>query len=304
VLLLGRSLHRHFEVARDTGYLPDPGTLLVGENEARDLPPSSLMVLATGTQGEPPAAIARLADERHPAVSLSPGDRVIFSSRIIPGNETRVYDVINSLIRLGADVRFGATDRGVHVSGHAHAGEQRRMLGLVRPEAFIPVHGTRMHLERHAALARAEGVRETLVVENGAVVEVDDNGLAVVDHATVGRVAVDRHREIPREVLEERALLGELGCAFVVVPLDAAGRLHGRVSVVTRGVVGDDEGDALEMAAERFVQAELEGTKRSRKHDPEALTELARRALRRFFRRELGRKPVTVALSTSAERGA
>ncbi len=223
VLLLGRSLHRHFEVARETGYLADPGSLLVGERDARDLPPSHLMVLATGTQGEPPAALARLAEDRHPALSLDEGDMAILSSRIIPGNEKRVYDLINALIRQGVAVHWSATDRGVHVSGHAHADEQRRMLRLVRPASFLPVHGTRMHLERHAALAAAEGVKETLVVENGSVVEVTPSALSVVDSAPVGRVAVDRRRELPSEVLSERATLGELGCAFAVVPVSARG---------------------------------------------------------------------------------
>ncbi len=290
VLLLGRSLHRHFEVARETGYLADPGSLLVGEDDARDLPRESLLVLATGTQGEPRAALARLADDRHPALSLDPGDTTILSSRIIPGNEQRVYALINGLIRQGVDVRWSATDRGVHVSGHAHADEQRRMLRLVRPQSFVPVHGTRMHLERHATLASEEGVGETLVVENGAIVEVTRESLAVVDSAPVGRVAVDRRREIPSEVIAERSTLAELGCAFAIVPVDGGG-LTGPVTVITRGVFGDHDGDEMEAQAERQVERRLGDARRLDFGDDEAVEDEARRALGRFLKKTLGRKP-------------
>jgi ribonuclease J len=294
VLLLGRSLHRHFEAARESGYLPDPGSLLVGERDARDLPRDQLLILATGTQGEPRAALARLAEDRHPALGLEPGDVTLLSSRIIPGNERRVYALINSLIRQGVAVHWSATDPGIHVSGHAHADEQRRMLRLVRPASFVPVHGTRMHLERHAALAAAEGVEETLVVENGGVVEVTPDTLRVVESVPVGRVAVDRLRELPSEVLAERATLGDLGCAFAIVPTDGRG-LTGPISVVSRGVLGDGDADETEESAEHYVEDALED-RRVDFGDPEAVREEARRALGRFLKKKLGRKPLTWAV--------
>ncbi len=303
ILLLGRSLHRHFETARETGYLPDPGSILVSERGARDVQPKDLMVLATGTQGEPRAALARLAEDRHPALSLEAGDRVIHSARIIPGNETRFYDTMNRLIRLGVDVRFQASDRGIHVSGHAHAGEQRRMLSLVRPESFVPVHGTRMHLEKHAELARAEGVGETLVVENGEVVEVTADGLRVVDDAPVGRVAVNRGRPIPPEVLRERALLGELGFAFAVFPIDQFGELAGEMRIILRGLVGENDEAPLCRRAGQYVAAALESASPNAAMDTEAVEDRARRALKRFLGKELGRKPMAWATATQRDEG-
>jgi len=301
VCLLGRSLHRHFEVARDTGYLPDPGSILISDRDLEDAPPSSVMILATGTQGEPRAALARLADDSHRALHLAEGDRVILSSRIIPGNEQRVYGVINQLFRRGVDVHWSRTAPGVHVSGHAHAGEQRRMLALVRPDSFIPVHGTRMHLERHAELAASEGVEDTLVVENGAVVEITSDEMRVVDEAKVGRIAVDRMREIPVDVLHERALLAELGCAFAIIPLDEGDRIAGRVTVIARGVVGEEEEEELLDAAERYVEEELsEARERGGRIDSEAIEARASRALKRFLKRRLGRKPLTWAVTTHA----
>jgi len=303
ILLLGRSLHRHFETARETGYLPDPGSILVSERGARDIQPKDLLVLATGTQGEPRAALARLAEDRHPALSLEAGDRVIHSARIIPGNETRFYDTMNRLIRLGVDVRFQASDRGIHVSGHAHAGEQRRMLSLVRPESFVPVHGTRMHLEKHAELARAEGVGETLVVENGEVVEVTADGLRVVDDAPVGRVAVNRGRPIPPEVLRERALLGELGFAFAVFPIDQFGELAGEMRIILRGLVGENDEAPLCRRAGQYVAAALESASPNAAMDAEAVEDRARRALKRFLGKELGRKPMAWATATQMDEG-
>ena len=297
LLLLGRSVRTHAETATRLGYLPDASDLLVDPDDAKSVPRRELLVIATGTQGEAPAALSRLALDRHPALRLEPGDEVIHSARIIPGYEQHVYSLINGLERRGIHVRFAATDPGVHVSGHAHAEEQRTMMRLVRPRGFIPVHGTFLHLRRHEALAKSMGIDETLVVENGAVVEVSDEGLAIIDQARVGRIHVDAGEEIPEEVLRDRALLAELGMAVAVVRIDRSGRPIGELSVLTRGVVPDEEEPEVVRGAQRHILEELSSWKpRHITPDPSEVEDRARRALRRFFARELNRRPLTWAV--------
>ncbi len=297
VALLGRSVRTHVETASRLGYLPDVGSLVVSSDDAARLPRSQLLAIATGTQGEPPAALARLARDAHPALGLEPGDEVIHSARVIPGNEQIVYRLINDLERRGVTVRFAATDPGIHVSGHAHAGEQRTMLELVRPRAFIPVHGTFLHLKRHEALAREMGVVESALVENGAVVEIDDAGVRVVDEAHVGRVHVDAGEEIPDRVLADRALLAELGMAVAFVRVDRRGRPLGEPQIVTRGVFHEEAEPDVTEDARRFVADELLSWKSpALEVDPAEVEERARRALRRYFGRRLGKKPLTWAV--------
>jgi ribonuclease J len=292
--LLGRSLERHLETAIATGYLRDPAGLVVPPEAAKNVARERLLVLATGTQGEAPAALSRLAEDRHPALTLEPGDEVILSARIIPGNEQHVFSLVNHLERRGIRCRFRTTDPEVHVSGHAHAGEQKRMIELVRPDAFLPVHGTFLHLRRHAELAESLGVKDTLVVENGAVVELSDQGLAVVDQTVTGRVHVDAGEEIPDVVLRDRARLAELGIALVVIPVDRRGSLAGHPDVITRGVVDEEEETELLADARAFVADELEGYATPKRDlDDEELADIGRRALKRYFARHLGRKPLT-----------
>lgn len=171
------------------------------------------------------------------------------------------------------------------------------MMRLVRPRGFIPVHGTFLHLRRHEALAKSMGIEETLVVENGAVVDVSDEGLRVVDQARVGRIHVDAGEEIPDEVLRDRALLAELGMAVAVVRVDSRGRPIGELSVLTRGVVPDEEELDVVRDARRHVQEELSSwDPREISPDPSEVEERARRALRRFFAKALNRRPLTWAV--------
>ncbi|MFW5875708.1 MAG: ribonuclease J [Myxococcota bacterium] len=297
LLLLGRSLRTHVRAGVELGRLRDPSALLVPEDRVQDFPRERLLVVATGTQGEAPAALARLASGRHPVLRLEPGDTAILSSRIIPGHEQTVFAMVNNLLRRGVEVVTRLTEPGIHVSGHAAREEQRRMVELVQPRAFMPVHGTYHHLTRHAQLARDAGVDDTLVVENGAVVEVDDTGMRVADRAPVGRVHVDAGEPIHEDVLRDRALLGELGMALVVLQVDREGRLASPPEIVTRGVIHDEAEAELVSGAQQHV-ADVLGGQGPRPGDelPE-LEERARRALRRYLVRSLGRKPLTYAVA-------
>ena len=295
---LGRSVQLHARVAVEERVLEDPGALLVPQDRVQSVPRNHLVAIATGTQGEPAAALARLAAETHPTLRLEPGDLVVLSSRVIPGHERTVAGIINDLERRGVVVRSPLTDPGVHVSGHAQREEQRRMIELTRPDGFLPVHGSYHHLRRHAELAHEAGVGEHLVVENGAIVEVDRAAMRVVGHAPVGRISVDAGEEIPDAVLRDRALLAENGVVMAVLVVDASGkRLVQEPDVVTRGVLLEEASAGL-LADARADLADAVYALRSPldRVDDESLRELARRTLKRFFWRELRRKPLTYAI--------
>jgi len=293
ILLLGRGVGTHARVARRTGYLPWPDDLVFPEAAARELPRSKILAIATGSQGEEQAALARLARGEHSGLEVGPGDRVVLSARTIPGNEPEVHRILGQLLRRGCEVRSRLTDRGVHVSGHAHRGEQRRMLELVRPRTFLPVHGTIHHLTRHAELAREQGVPEVLVIENGAVAELEGSTLVRGASLPSGRVHVYAGKAIAPATLREREVLAEEGMASCAVVVDPAGRVV-EVSLTTRGVI-DEATQAAELesvrAAVRHGIDDLAGRGTA---DDAAIAEQARLAVRRTFFKARGKKPMTV----------
>ncbi len=313
IVPLGRGVVTHTRVARATTrstgdnagqpYLEWPGDLVWPADRAKELPRRALLGVATGTQGEEGAALARLARGQHTALDLSPGDVVVMSSRVIPGNEAAVMHVIGDLVRRGIEVRTWWSDREVHVSGHAHREEQRRMIELVMPRGFVPVHGTLHHLSRHATLARELEVPEVCVLENGEVAEVDDEGLRKMGRVQAGRVHVFAQRALPASVVHERAGLASRGSAHVVVRLDALGGLAGEILLTTYGVLDGDRDAALLASARREAHAAVEelGGKTgevARAGAPpldEDIAEAARQAVRRALGRVLGFKPVTTA---------
>jgi ribonuclease J len=226
-----------------------------------------VLAIATGSQGEPAAALARLASGEHPSFTLLAGDTVILSSRVIPGNEGSVAKVMAALLRRGIKLRSWWSDRSVHVSGHAHGDEQRRMIDLVRPRAFVPVHGTLHHLVRHAHLAEQAGVAETCVLENGDVGEVDDAGLRKVGRVRTGKVHVFGGRVVPAATLGERASLAARGV------LDEAG-----------------DGEALAIAS----KAAAVGAQRVGPGSDADIAEAVRLAVRRALQRAVGFRPMTL----------
>jgi ribonuclease J len=291
IVLLGRGVGTHARVARNTGYLPWPDDLVWPDAIARELPRSKILAIATGSQGEANAALAKLARGEHPALDIGPGDRVILSARTIPGNEPGVHALLGQLIRRGCDVRTRLSDRGVHVSGHAHRPEQRRMIELVRPKCFVPVHGTIHHLTRHGELAKETGVEQVCVIENGRVVEVTTEGVNLGPTTHFGRVHVFAGRAIPPAVLREREVLAEEGFASCAVVVDGAGSVLD-VALITRGVVDEVEHpEEVESAraAVRLAIAELDAFA-----DDARVGEQARLAVRRAFFKSRGKKPMTV----------
>ncbi|MEO0323714.1 MAG: ribonuclease J [Myxococcota bacterium] len=304
VVLLGRSVQMHARIARDLGMLPGAGTRLVEPEEAQRVPRDQLMVLATGTQGEWPAALPRLARRDHQHLALDPGDEVVFSSRIIPGHEQVVHDVVCNLERQGVVVHERRGAPGVHVSGHACQGEQRTLIELVKPRGFVPVHGTFHHLKKHGALARDAGVEDVLVVENGTRIGVLPDGLAAVGQVESGRVHVDRGRPVDDEALRERRWLGESGVVVVAMAVSPELRIVGDIDLTARGLpeaVGTDT--VLDEAAE-VVRAEMKRFARDIR-DVDDMEDQARRSLRRFFAKghNYRTQVVAMAVPVSAGRG-
>lgn len=258
--LLGRSLRTHVETAHDLGHLAWDSEHRLTSDQIATCRPKDLLVLAGGTQAESGSAMSRIAQQAHPAISLSSGDRVILSSRVIPGNDRRVSRMVSELLRLDVELHTHTTHRDLHTSGHANRDELRHMLSLVRPRCFIPVHGARHHLHNHASLARDCGVAQCLVIENGEVAALDGAGLRLLDGVKSGVVHIDRGQApLSSEVLRERVNLGRGGLAQLWVVLDRDGVLQSPARLYTWGVAafeGREASERLAREAEQLLQTQ------------------------------------------------
>jgi ribonuclease J len=290
VMLIGRSLLDNAETAEHLGYLRFP-------REARansaDYEPRDLVILTTGTQGEPSSALSRMAIGEHKQVSIERGDVVVISARTIPGNERAVAHVIDNLYRRGAEVvHHEAPD--IHVSGHACQEELRLMLNITRPKFFIPMHGTLRHLIHHARLAEEVGVPHGVVITNGQVAEIDGDAIRVLeDRVTQGKVFIDSEaEEVPDVVVRDRQHLAEDGFVIVVVAVDSNARLIRDPEIITRGLVHVDA--SQEMLAELRTQlvGMFEESRPDELRDADLLQERIRALLKRYFRKEMGRRPM------------
>jgi ribonuclease J len=296
VCLLGRSVQTHARIASELGRLRLPGELLVTPDRVADVPRDQVLVVASGTQGEPQGSLARLSLGEHPKLRLEAGDTVLFSSRAIPGNDRAIWEMLCALERRGMEVRFWSLDPSLHVSGHAHREEQRTMLQWVEPRGFIPIHGTYHHLARHAHLARETGVERVLVLENGETAFLDALGLSAGATVPVGRVHLDDGQRVPEDVLRERATLAEAGMVTVHLRLGKDGVLVGTPSVVVRGVVVPDP-TVTEAAAVEAVRASAREVLASHGPALELLRDAVRRAVQRCYGRAHRRPLVVVSIA-------
>lgn len=298
VVLLGRSVLTHARIGQQLGHLKWPSDLLLPVEAIASTPKHKIVGIATGTQGERLAALAKLAARTHPHLQLDEGDRVIFSSRVIPGNEPVLSQMMNGLLRHGVQVCTATTDPGVHVSGHAYRDEQSRMIELTRPQSFVPIHGTLMHLHRHAALARERGVAEVTVLENGEVGELgDDRALGRArGWVAAGKVATWGGDDIPERVLQDREQLARSGIVLVTAVIDSRGRPVGSVSLATRGVIDERlDGDVLREAAREVQRMMNEHPYHHHRPGDDEVAEVARSAVRRKLESSLGRRPMVLS---------
>jgi ribonuclease J len=292
VVLAGRSMRRIEEAARENGYLAGVRAFL-DEADAGYLPRDKTVIICTGSQGEPRAALARIAAGDHPRVALDPGDTVIFSSRVIPGNETAIARLHNQLAQRGIEV-ITWHDEFVHVSGHPARDELVRMYQLARPRIAVPVHGEARHLMAHARLARECQVTETVVAENGAVVRLAPDPVGTIERVTAGRLALEGNRVVSLEGELVRSRLRALynGAAVATVVLDREGRLVGVPQLTAIGLL--DAGDTA--LADEIVAAigrVLGELPRAARDDDQTVKEAVRVTVRRAFRDRLDKKPVT-----------
>jgi len=253
VCVIGRSMRKNINIARNLGYLEAPDDTFIRPPELEELAPYEAMVLCTGSQGEPMSALTRIAYNDHPAVTVERGDTVILSAKPVPGNELRVHDTINRLAKAGAEVLHQEI-APVHVSGHGNAEEIRTILGLVRPKAVMPVHGEFRMLAAHAKLAREGGVPASAIVlaENGSVVELDSQGPRIVDRIETGVTFVDGLGvgDVRDVALRDRRHLSEHGVLIVVATIGTNGaRPAASPELITRGF-GETEPLVAEMRSE------------------------------------------------------
>ena len=290
-VLVGRSLQRYVRAARASGYLED--VRLLTEEEGAPLHSSQVLYICTGCQGEPRAALARIASDSHPRVSLGADDTVIFSSKIIPGNERPIANLQNRLIRLGVEV-ITEKDAGVHVSGHPCRGELRQMYQWIRPQIAVPVHGEARHMQAHGALARALQVPEPVLVENGDLLRLAPGPAEVIGRAPAGRLALDGGQIVATDHVSigARRKLMHNGAIFVSIIVDRSGRTLVSPIVSGRGILdGEDEQAAREAIAADVADA-VDSLPRAQARDGRAIEEAARRAIRRALRESRGKRPV------------
>ncbi len=297
VALCGRSMIGNVETALELGYmnLPHPN-ILVPVEETETLPGREVVVLTTGSQGEPRSALTLMALGEHKYVRIREGDTAVLSSKFIPGNERTISNVINHLFLSGADVRYEKIS-DIHVSGHASREELRRMVRLLRPEYFIPVHGEPRHLIMHKALAREVGVPRPEFVRNGDVLEFSEGVMTRAGKAPVGRLFVDGKGvgEVEGMVLKDRHHLSNDGMVMVVLAISqATGEILYGPDIVTRGVVSENASDTIMEGARQTVHSAWEEAGIEARKDPAEIKTDIRKALRRFFHKRLDRKPMII----------
>jgi ribonuclease J len=297
VAFVGRSMVRNMGVARDLGYLQIPsvrGGLMVDMRDAEEMPPEKIVLISTGSQGEPMSALSRMAGRDHP-IRIAEGDTVILASSLIPGNETAVFRVINELTRWGARVAHRENSL-VHVSGHAPAGELLYVLNLVRPRNFMPVHGEWRHLRAHARLAGLTGIGEANIVlaEDGVVVDLVAGKAAITGAVPCGYVYVDGLSvgEVTETSLKDRRILGEEGFVSIVIVVDSTtGKLTAGPEIHARGSGIDDAAfaEVRPRIDEALAKAATEGI-----NDAYQLGQLVRRTVGRWVNENYRRRPMII----------
>jgi ribonuclease J len=292
VVIAGRALVRTISVAREAGLL-DGVPPFLGADAFERLQPDKVVALVTGSQGEGRAALARIAADTHPQLRLAAGDRLILSSRTIPGNERPVNRIVNAMIDRGVEVVTDRT-RLVHVSGHPRRDEMADLYGWLRPQTVVPVHGEPLHLFEHAALARRLGIPHVAEIRNGDVLKLWPGRPEIVDEAPVGRIHKDGRVRLSADdtALADRRWLAVAGVVSIAVAIDAQGEPSGAPEVALTGLPERDvAGDDIEEIVREVVEDLLEELPRGIRRDPEALAKALRRAVRAELALAWGKKP-------------
>jgi ribonuclease J len=301
VVVVGRAMDRVVEVAKECGYLEGLPEFRSAENFGY-MPRDKIVAILTGSQGEPRAALARIAQDEHPDIALSAGDRVIFSSRAIPGNEKEVGSIINSLIEQGIEVITDRTEL-VHVSGHPRRGELAQMYAWTRPRIAIPAHGEPLHLSEHAKFARQQGVPEVVRAKNGTLVRLAPGPAEIVDNIPAGRLYRDGNIVINagERALPERRKLAFAGIVTVAIAIDERGELVGDPVIDAMGLPDKNrQGREMTDIIAATVADLLDGLSKAKRRDPDAVENAVHRAVRAAVNQEWGKKPACHVLVIEA----
>jgi ribonuclease J len=302
VAIAGRSMEQNVRLGQEVGYLSDAAATLVPLEEIDEHDRDNLILLSTGSQGEQRSALHRIALGEHPLVRLRPGDLVLMSSKFIPGNEKAIGRMINDLFRRGAEVLYEAV-HDIHASGHATQPELREMIELTRPQFFVPIHGEYRHLVHHAELAKKSGVRpeNVLLAVNGDVLQVTATSCEIIDRLDESRVLVEGRdgNDISRLVLKDRRQIGEKGVVFALMVRNAESRrIIAGPEVICRGLVHENMEGWLVEEAKKVAQAVISAYDGQLASGEPAMDvqEEVRLELRRFFNKNIGKKPVVLPL--------
>ncbi len=296
VAIVGRSIVESSEIAQDLGYLEIPPGLIINPGQIGDHAPENVMILISGTQGEPMSALSRAAVDNHKHAHIRAGDTVVLSSRVIPGNEKSIFRVIDHLCRRDANVIYDDGASGlIHVSGHASQEEQRLLINLLKPKFFIPVHGDYRHLKKHIELALSIGVVDTgILLEDGDVLELTAKDARKVEKVTAGRICIDSGSSVDVVqdlVIRDRRNLSEDG---IVLPILTINKMSGKVErppeIVTRGFVASEQG--LMEGARQVVTRTLETSSAEEKADYGVIKEKIRIDLKRYIQKNTSRRPL------------
>jgi ribonuclease J len=299
VAFLGRSMNSTTEIAHSLGFLRIPDSILLRPQDIGQVPPSKLVVIASGTQGEPMSALSRIAVDNHKNLSVERDDTVVLSSRIIPGNEKAIYRMINHFAKRGVDVIYGTMNPPVHVSGHGSAEELKLVLNLVRPRYFLPVHGEFRQMAKHASLAqhlRGSGLEDTFVMETGESLEIDERGARKGAKVTVGRVCIDSgslDEVVEDMIIRDRRHLSEDGFVLPIIAINKhTGKNEGLPEIVSRGFVSFEDGSSILQEARQVVAKTLESSSAEERTDWGVMQEKIRADLRRFLNKQTSRRPL------------
>jgi ribonuclease J len=298
VIVVGRSMKENIAIASELGYLNIPPGVLAEISEAKTIPEDRRVILSTGSQGEPMAALTRLAFGKHKDFEVCEGDSVVISARVIPGNEGPVSRLVNHFCRRGARV-YDESHWTMHVSGHASQEELKLMLNLTRPKYFVPVHGEYRQLYAHALLAREMGIpkERILLAETGDIIAFGQDSARIEGKAPVGRRFIDVGgvAELDEIVVRDRQHLSEEGVVLAVVAVNkASGRVEGIPELVSRGHVQEEDSAAFLAEARQIVINALEECTSEEREDSQVLTEIVRAELKRYFRKRTGTRPMIV----------
>jgi ribonuclease J len=301
VCVVGRSMIRNINIARNLGYATVRDDGLIRAKRLDEFMPHEIVIICTGSQGEPGSALTRMALGDHPAVQIHHTDTVVMSSWPVPGNEVKVSETVNRLARMGARVMTEATDY-VHVSGHGSAGDLTRMLETVRPKSFVPVHGEFRMLQAHARLAEAAGVppHAVRIADNGTVLELDADGVSVVDQIEAGTILVDGLSvgNVRDVVLRDRRHLGSDGVMIVVATIAAdSAEVLADPEVIVRGLDGDsNDGEELLERAREAVERVLEDCQNQRATEVHVVQQRLHDALAELASKTTGKRPMVLPI--------